>query len=68
MDQATEFMALAAHCRRQARLETNPQMREKLVEKAAEYDARACSCMMALEDNCMSRQVYGRTESAFHPI
>jgi hypothetical protein len=50
MDQATEFMALAAHCRRQAKLETDPRTREKLAQKAAHYDDCACSSMMALED------------------
>jgi hypothetical protein len=51
MDQATDFMALAAHCRRQARLEPDARLREKLAERAAHYDARACSIMMALEDS-----------------
>jgi hypothetical protein len=49
MDEATDFMALAAHCRRQARLERNPRLREKLAQRAAHYDARACSSMMGLE-------------------
>jgi hypothetical protein len=50
MEQATDFMALAAYFRRQARLEPDSRLREKLVAKAAHYDARACFSMMALED------------------
>jgi hypothetical protein len=50
MEQATEYMALAAHCKRQARLESDPLIRETLLKKAAQYDACACASMMALED------------------
>lgn len=50
MERATEFMALAANCRRQARLKPDPRIREKLLEDAARYDAHACASMMALKD------------------
>jgi hypothetical protein len=35
MDQATDFTALAAHRRREARLQPDPALRQKLVEKGA---------------------------------
>lgn len=49
MRKATEFMQLAAHCRRQARSEPDFRVRLKLEEAAIQYDARACANMMAAE-------------------
>ena len=57
MEQATEYMALAAHCKRQARLESDPLIRETLLKKAAQYDACACASMMALEDTLRANNV-----------
>lgn len=51
MDHATEFMALAAHYRRQARLEPAPPMRERLLKKAAQCDANACAIMLMASEN-----------------
>lgn len=46
MDEATDFMALAAHCRRLARSEPDARVREKLSGKAREYDSQACARLM----------------------
>lgn len=45
MDEITEFMRLAAHCRRQARTERDPVLVQRLFEAAVQYDARACASM-----------------------